>query len=111
MQLSTVMGFSRFHFVKKVNMPPEQARDHKTGDPKEFLPWSKNKQFNTHISNEDALNAVVHKEKCIHHAVPSVFLSSAGILAPCCYLETVKLEDFKGRVYKQCFRVCGSVPT
>lgn len=89
---SQAMGFKNFKLIKNA-----RHRDSATA-------WSLDSKFNRMALDKDQ----VEPKNCLHLAEPSIFLSAAGKITPCCYMPNLDLADFKGTTYPECFRNCGS---
>lgn len=85
MRLSQQLGFKRFEFYKDVRVD-FRARDYRTGQPIEILPWSRN----PHFSKYEQTRTVVTAQSCRHVADPQLYVNADGTLSHCCFFNTTK---------------------
>lgn len=102
-KISQSMKFKRFEFVKQPRVI-DNARHYKTGEKIEFRNW---KDF-------DKLQSKFNKPSCMHLDIPSLYLSAAGILAPCCYMydvtyneQMISLDNLVNNPQDVCKQSCG----
>lgn len=120
MQMSTLMGFKKFEFVKNARYP-KQAFEYRSGDPVDIQPWSKHEEQWTRTgeilfrNTTKKRNTMVKSKDCMHLALNSLYLSAEGVLAPCCYIynTTHNILDIKQTIEKEqflptCLTNCGS---
>ena len=108
-KLSQKMGFKRFKFVKDARYYPT-AFHYRTGEKLDIRPWSQDKRFNRTHKIKD----YVEEKNCMHLELPSIFLSSSGVVSPCCYMRGTDLnnidikDEFSNNTYREiCIRSCG----
>lgn len=113
-RLSQQLGFKRFNFVKNARYS-EINFHYKTGKSIDIQPWDYDEKFNKLVKQNK--NTVLY-ENCMHLAYPSVYISAAGKIFPCCYLDSVgsakydsydiESEILSKSFRKQCLSNCGS---
>ena len=81
-RLSQKMGFKKFEFVKNARYY-DKAYHYKSGETLDLRPWSQDKKFN----RKHKIKNFVETKNCMHLSIPSIFLSSSGIVSPCCYMR------------------------
>lgn len=108
-RLSQKMGFKKFEFIRNARYYPD-AYHYRTGEKLDIRPWSQDKKFNRTHKIKD----FVETKNCMHLDIPSIFLSSSGIVSPCCYMREQSLEkiniakEFSDNIFRQvCVRSCG----
>lgn len=109
MRLSQKMGFKKFEFVKNARYY-DKAYHYKTGQSLDLRPWSQDKKFN----RKHKIKNFVKNANCMHISIPSIFLSSSGIVSPCCYMRGQQLKqvdiskEFSNNNFRPvCIRSCG----
>jgi sulfatase maturation enzyme AslB (radical SAM superfamily) len=120
MRLSQELGFKKFKFVKSVRKK-FQGRHWRTGEPIEFVGWSKDKNFNRREEFFPIKNQVLESD-CMHLTLPSVYLNATGKISACCEfnlhrqsdnfdtLPNIKQELFS-KPAQTCLQACGSCST
>lgn len=110
-RLSQQLGFKKFNFVRNARYR-DQSYHYKTREKIDILPWKKDSEYN-HLVKKD--KKIVQVKDCMHLHYPSVFISAAGQISPCCYLSKVSIdsididEDFKNNnFHDKCLKSCGS---
>jgi sulfatase maturation enzyme AslB (radical SAM superfamily) len=124
MKMSSNLGFKKFKFVKNVRKK-FQGRHWQTGEPIEFIGWSKDKDFNRREEFFPIKNQV-NESNCMHLSQPSVdlnqpsvYLNANGMLSSCCEFNTARqfdkfdnLPDIKNELSttpnQTCLKACGS---
>lgn len=109
MRMSQKMGFKRFEFVRNARVLDVNLH-YRTGKPLDIKIWNMDKHFN----RKYRMSASVETKNCMHLSMPSLFLSAAGKLTPCCYmfetdLETVDIKkEFNTNSFRKiCMTNCG----
>jgi MoaA/NifB/PqqE/SkfB family radical SAM enzyme len=108
-RLSQQMGFKEFKFLRNARYH-SNAFHYKTGEKLNIKPWSQDKKFNRiHRIKEH-----IEEKNCMHLEIPSIFLSSSGIVSPCCYMRGTDIkevdikDEFSNNIYRPvCIRSCG----
>jgi sulfatase maturation enzyme AslB (radical SAM superfamily) len=88
MKMSQDLGFKKFKFIKSVRQRFE-GQHWQTGQPINFMPWKKDKDFNPLSNSQDE----VKKENCLHLSQPSVYLNANGKLSACCWFNLARASD------------------
>lgn len=108
-RLSQKMNFKKFQFVKNARYY-SKAFHYRTGEKLDLAPWSQDKRFN----RKHTIKEYVDKKNCMHLDMPSIFLSSSGIVSPCCYMRENPLKkiniakEFNAKSFRKvCIRSCG----
>jgi MoaA/NifB/PqqE/SkfB family radical SAM enzyme len=111
MKLSRKLGFKRFEFIRNARYP-SQARHYKTGKNIQIEKWSDPKEDKNVFLRQ---NNTVDKKSCMHLSMPSLYLSAAGVLSPCCFLskcnikETDITTELEQKNYRhKCLKNCGT---
>lgn len=110
-ELSREMGFKKFTAKVPRIKNGVVARNWKTGEPYTI-------STNYHIP-QPKVKEVVLEENCMHLSIPSLYVSSLGNIAPCCYLanrvqyfHNDKYNDIKDHILNNpdphCLRICGT---
>jgi sulfatase maturation enzyme AslB (radical SAM superfamily) len=118
LQLSQRLGFKKFKLITSVR-ERLSARHWRTGDPIEFLPWSKSAQTNPYriIPVSDRIN--LKTSDCRHLTSKSLYLNANGNVSHCCYLNhdrqyksMVMLDDIQKEIETtpdpKCLSICGN---
>lgn len=118
-KLSQQLGFENFKFIRDVRYPRVGAsRHYQTGQVIEILPWSRDQQMSKYNQPERYVTAA----QCRHLKEPSLYLSSDGQLANCCFfnkhrsVDTIdQLPDIASELasnpHQQCLLSCGTCAT
>jgi hypothetical protein len=120
MKMSSSLGFKKFKFVKNVRKK-SQGRHWQTGEPIEFIGWTKDKDFNRREEFFPIKNQVTESD-CMHLSQPSVYLNANGMMSSCCEFNTARqfdrfdsLPDIKNELsttpQRTCLKACGSFAT
>jgi MoaA/NifB/PqqE/SkfB family radical SAM enzyme len=120
MKMSRDLGFKKFKFVKNVRKR-FQGQHWQTGEPIEFIGWSKDKDFNRREEFFPIKNQVNHSD-CMHLSYPSVYVNANGMISSCCEFNVSRqfdsiddLPDIKNELsttpHRTCLQACGSFAT
>lgn len=108
-RLSQKMKFKKFQFVKNARYY-STSYHYRTGKNLNIRPWSKDNNFNRKHNIKD----YVDNKNCMHLDMPSIFLSSSGVVSPCCYMREMPLKEidikteFDNNMFRDiCIRNCG----
>ena len=109
MRLSQQLGFKRFEFVRNARVGDVNLH-YRTGVPLKIKTWNMDKHFNRKYN----ISSSVDTKNCMHLSMPSLFLSAAGVVTPCCYMNNTSIEtvdikqEFSNNNYRTiCTRNCG----
>lgn len=115
MMLSHKTGFKKFKLVTSVR-ERIQAKHWQTGQPIEFLPWSKSNSTNSYKITPERNS--LQLSDCRHLKSTTIYLNANGSISPCCYLnleriaENDVLPDIESEILSQphseCLRHCGN---
>jgi MoaA/NifB/PqqE/SkfB family radical SAM enzyme len=118
-KLSQDLGFKTFKFIRDVRYPRQgESRHYQTGQVIEILPWSRDKAMSKYNQTE----RYVTESQCRHLQQPSIYLSSNGQIANCCFFNKHRpfdsfdeLPDIKVELasapHQQCLLSCGTCAT
>lgn len=81
-KLSQKMQFKKFK-IAKLYRKQTVARHYKTGEEFDLLPTDSLRQ----LINIDRSEKIVDPNNCMHLSLPSVYLSAAGKISRCCYMD------------------------
>ena len=108
-KLSQKMGFKKFEFIRNARYK-DKAYNYRTGEELDIKPWSQDKRFNRIYK----IAKHVEEKNCMHLSIPSIFLSSTGLVTACCHMFDTPLKDvdipneFSNNNYRPvCIRSCG----
>lgn len=108
LRLSQQLGFKRFEFVKNARVGKVNLH-YRTGEPLNIKPWNMDKRFNRKYD----ISTSVDQNNCMHLSMPSIYLSAAGVVTPCCFMfdtpiETVDIKtEFNSNNYRTiCTKNC-----
>lgn len=109
MTLSYKTGFKKFKLITSVR-ERIHAKHWQTGQPIEFLPWSKSSSTNLYrlITERNSLEV----SDCRHLKNTTVYLNANGTISPCCYLNNARtanddvLPDIEKEILSEPSQLC-----